>query len=61
MARDALTGDATYGLLARGLVVTIAIGCLFQPALNDHTEKLFYCLFSGLMCSGADSHGETKT
>ncbi|TKB61876.1 MAG: O-antigen ligase family protein [Nitrospira sp.] len=55
-----LTGDATCGLLARGLVVTIAIGCLFQPALNDHTEKLFYCLFSGLMCSGADSQGETK-
>ena len=57
----ALTGDATYGLLARGLVVTIAIGCLFQPALNDHTEKLLYCLFSGLMCSETDSRGETKT
>jgi O-antigen ligase len=57
----ALTGDATYGLLARGLVVTIAIGCLFQPALNDHTEKLFYCLFSGLMCSETYSQGETKT
>ena len=54
-------GDATYGLLARGLVVTIAIGCLFQPALNDHTEKLFYCLFSGLMCSGNDLQGDTKT
>ena len=54
-------GNAGYGLLARGLVVTIAIGCLFQPALNDHTEKLFYCLFSGLMCSGTDSQGETKT
>lgn len=47
-----LAGDAAYGLLARGVVVTIAIGCLFQPALVDHTEKLFYCLFSGLLFSG---------
>ncbi|MBX3328802.1 MAG: O-antigen ligase family protein [Nitrospira sp.] len=53
-------GDATDGLLARGLVVTIAITCLFQPALNDHTEKLFYCLFSGLMFSGTDSQPETR-
>lgn len=39
------------GLLARGVVVTIAISCFFQPALTDHTEKLFYCLFSGLLFS----------
>ena len=56
-----LAGDATYGLLARGLVVTIAIGCLFQPALNDHTEKLFYCLFSGLMYSGTGPRLDVKT
>lgn len=56
-----LTGDATYGLLAKGLVVTIAISCLFQPALNDHTEKLFYCWFSGLMYSGIDSQAGTRT
>ncbi|MFZ3013463.1 MAG: O-antigen ligase family protein [Nitrospira sp.] len=54
-------GDATYGLLARGLVVTIAIGCLFQPALNDHTEKLFYCLFSVLMYSGTDPQLDART
>ena len=53
-------GDATYGLLARGLVVTTAIGCLFQPALNDHTEKLFYCLFSGLLYSGTESQRDMK-
>lgn len=53
--------DAAFGLLARGLVVTIAIGCLFQPALNDHTEKLFYCLFSGLMCAGNNPQSEAKT
>ena len=57
----AFAGDATYGLLARGLVVTIAISCLFQPALNDHTEKLFYCLFSGLMYSGTDLQLDART
>jgi len=56
-----LVGDGTYGLLVRGLVVTIAIGCLFQPALNDHTEKLFYCLFSGLLYSRTDPRLDTKT
>ncbi len=52
--------EMSYDLLGRGLVVTIAIGCLFQPALNDHTEKLFYCLFSGLVCSRTDSQFGTK-
>ncbi len=56
-----LAGDAPYGLLARGLVVTIAIGCFFNPFLVDHTEKLFYCLFSGLMYSRIDSQAGTKT
>jgi O-antigen ligase len=56
-----LNGDATYGLLARGLVVTIAVGSFFNPFLVDHTEKLFYCLFSGLMYSGIDSQPDTKT
>jgi O-antigen ligase len=56
-----LASDVTAGLLARGLIVTIAVTCFFQPALNDHTEKLFYCLFSGLMCCGNDPQGEAKT
>ena len=56
-----LAGDATHGLLAKGLVVTIAITCLFQPALNDHTEKLFYCLFSGLLYSGTGPRLDAKT
>lgn len=54
-------GDRATGLLARGVIVAIVITCFFQPALNDHTEKLFYCLFSGLMCSGNDLQGEMKT
>lgn len=56
-----LANDAEYRLLARGLVVTIAITCFFQPALVDHTEKLFYCLFSGLMYSGTDPQIDTRT
>ncbi len=56
-----LAHDAKYRLLARGLVVTIAITCFFQPALNDHTEKLFYCVFSGLMYSGTAPQLDTKT
>ncbi|MGB4069521.1 MAG: O-antigen ligase family protein [Nitrospira sp.] len=56
-----LAGDTATRLLARGVIVAIVVTCFFQPALNDHTEKLFYCLFSGLMCSGNDLQGETKT
>lgn len=56
-----LFGDRATGLLARGVIVAIVITCFFQPALNDHTEKLFYCLFSGLMCSGNDLQSEMKT
>lgn len=53
--------DATHGLLARGLVVTIAVGCFFNPFLVDHTEKLFYCLFSGLMYSGTTPQLDART
>jgi O-antigen ligase len=49
---------ATYRVLAKGLVVTIALGSLFNPFLVDHTEKLFYCWFSGLMYAGIDPHGD---
>jgi O-antigen ligase len=47
-----LTDGAAYGLLARGLVLTMAVGCLFNSLLIDHTEKLLYCWFSGLAYSG---------
>ncbi len=45
--------DKTYGLLARGIVLTMAVGCLFNSLLIDHTEKLLYCWFSGLMYTKA--------
>ncbi len=56
-----LVGDVTYGLLARGLVLIMSVGCLFNDLLLDHTEKLLYCWFSGLMYSGADSRPGVKT
>jgi O-antigen ligase len=56
-----LSGDLGYGLLARGLVLIMAVGCLFNDLLLDHTEKLLYCWFSGLMYSGADSRLGAKT
>ncbi len=51
---------ATYRLLAKGLVVTIALGSFFNPFLVDHTEKLLYCWFSGLMYSGIDSRVDER-
>lgn len=38
--------------LARGLVITIAVGCLFNSFLLDHTEGLFYAWFTGLLYGG---------
>jgi O-antigen ligase len=38
--------------LARGLVITMAIGCLFNSFLLDHTEALFYAWLSGLLYAG---------
>lgn len=38
--------------LARGLVITMAVGCLFNSFLLDHTEALFYAWFSGLLFAG---------
>ncbi|MDF0668361.1 MAG: O-antigen ligase family protein [Nitrospira sp.] len=57
----ALNRDAAYGLLAKGVVVTIAVGSFFNPFLVDHTEKLFYCLFSGLMYSRTDPQLDMRT
>ena len=35
--------------LSRGLVVTMAVGCLFNSFLLDHTESLFYAWLTGLL------------
>lgn len=38
--------------LARALVITMAVGCLFNSFLLDHTEALFYAWLSGLLYAG---------
>lgn len=39
-------------LLARGVVLTMVVGSLFNSMLLDHTEGLFYAWFSGLLFAG---------
>lgn len=41
--------------LARGLVIMIAVGCLFNSLLLDHTEGLLYAWFTGLLYGGLKS------
>lgn len=38
--------------LARGLVLAMSIGCLFNSFLMDHAEGLFYAWLSGLLFAG---------
>ncbi|MGE0558345.1 MAG: O-antigen ligase family protein [Burkholderiales bacterium] len=38
--------------LARGLVLTMAIGCMFNSFLLDHAEGLFFAWMSGLLYAG---------
>lgn len=39
----------THQLLARGLVLSMIMGSLFNSLLIDHSESLFYCWLSGLL------------
>ena len=39
-------------ILARGLVITFVIGCLFNSWLVDHTEGLFFAWATGLLFAG---------
>lgn len=41
--------------LARGLVLTIAAGCLFNSFLLDHAEGLFFAWMTGLLYAGLKS------
>lgn len=44
--------------LARGLVLAIATGCLFNSLLLDHTEGMLYAWLTGLLFGGLKSPGE---
>jgi uncharacterized membrane protein YccC len=38
--------------LARGMVIAIAMGCLFNSLLLDHTEGLLFAWLTGLLFGG---------
>lgn len=40
--------------LAQGLVLTMAVGCLFNSLLLDHAEGLFFAWLSGLLFAGLE-------
>lgn len=43
--------------LARGLVLTMVIGCMFNSLLLDHTEGLLYAWLTGLLYGGIKIRG----
>jgi O-antigen ligase len=44
--------------LASGLVLAMALGCLFNTLLLDHSEGLLYCWLMGVLCAGVAPRGE---
>jgi O-antigen ligase len=44
--------DPMERALARALILTMIIGCLFNSLLLDHTEGLFYAWLTGLLYGG---------
>jgi len=46
-----------HGGLARGLVLTMVIGCMLNSLLLDHTEGLLYAWLTGLLYAGLKSDG----
>lgn len=46
--------------LARGLLLTIAVGCLFNSLLLDHTEGLLFAWMTGLLYGGLDRGSGTR-
>ena len=44
--------------IARGLVVLMAIGCMWNSLLLDHTEGLLYAWLTGLLYAAVESNGK---
>lgn len=57
--RASIALSAPYGFAAQGLVLSMAVGCLFNSFLYDFGEGHFYAIFGGLMFSelGARQYG----
>ncbi|MGH8687204.1 MAG: O-antigen ligase family protein [Burkholderiales bacterium] len=47
--------------LARGLVILMVLGCLFNSFLHDHAESLFYVWLSGLLFAGLQTAPRLRT
>lgn len=47
-------------VLARGVVLTIAVGCVFNSLLLDHTEGLFFAWGLGVLFGGLGTHGSSS-
>jgi O-antigen ligase len=45
--------------LARGIVLTIAVGCAFNSLLLDHTEGLLFAWFTGVLYGGLQNGGKS--
>ena len=41
-----------YGFAAQGLVLAMAVGCMFNSFLYDHGEGHFYAILAGMLFSG---------
>jgi O-antigen ligase len=52
--------SATETMLARGILVTIITGCMFNSLLLDHAEGLFFAWFTGLLFAGLPSIKHTE-
>jgi O-antigen ligase len=50
------TGEHLYGELGQGVVIVLAIGCVFNSFLVDHTEGLFFAWVISLALATKD-HG----
>jgi hypothetical protein len=47
--RQAERMDAPARVAARGLVLTVAVGCLLNSFLIDHTEGLLFAWMAGVL------------
>ena len=52
--------NAEYAMALRGLVITIAVGSLFNSLLLDASEGKFYCLLAGVLLSTFSSNEVSK-
>lgn len=48
-------------MLARGLLITITMGCLFNSLLLDHAEGLFFAWLLGLLFAGLPRNQQLKS